>query len=393
MAPSSIQPTLPSPEVRQSLRELVLALREEAAALSAQVHPVTAEVVVALLRRVLTYYSSRIEGRDTKPLSIEAAAAGDWSPQLELRDLQEEAMAMVRTLERLPGLLAQSPGVYSPEFVVLLHRSFYEEVPDRLRTYIDASERVQPLQPGALRGHHVVVGRHVAPDPDRVPALLHALNQQYHSVTGMDRTLAAVASHHRMMWIHPFPDGNGRIARLHTQAALTEAGVRGVGLWTLSRGLGRARDAYMRSLANADSPRRGGHDGRGNLSEEALIEFCRFMLTTAIDQVSYMRSVLHFEGVHRRIAAHLDTYEGPHQKGVRASAPLLQELWTAGELTRDQAFQMVSPDTAERQKRDVLAQLVAEGLITRTSPRGPVRLGLPASALRAYFPKLYPDEG
>jgi Fic family protein len=47
--------------------------------------------------------------------------------------------------------------------------------------------------------------------------------EQVYSALGRAETiLAAAAAHHRLLWIHPFADGNGRVARLMSHASLLE---------------------------------------------------------------------------------------------------------------------------------------------------------------------------
>ncbi len=41
--------------------------------------------------------------------------------------------------------------------------------------------------------------------------------------------------------------------------------------------------------------------------------------------------------------------------------------------------------------RKVLAQLLADGLLTSDTPKGPVRMGLPLDALGVLLPNLYPE--
>ena len=61
-------------------------------------------------------------------------------------------------------------------------------------------------------------------------------------------------------------DGNGRIGRLFTDAALKAVGLDSYGTWCLSRGLARSSSQYKTLLANADAPRQGTYDGRGRLT-------------------------------------------------------------------------------------------------------------------------------
>ncbi|MEX1115291.1 MAG: Fic family protein [Akkermansiaceae bacterium] len=97
-------------------------------------------------------------------------------------------------------------------------------------------------------------------------------------IPATDRLIVVAASHHRLAWIHPFGDGNGRVARLQSQAAMVRCGLDSDGLWTLSRGLARAKPAYFQHLQAADQQRANDFDGRGNLSDAALSRFCRFFL-------------------------------------------------------------------------------------------------------------------
>src|SRR6266481_196053 len=50
----------------------------------------------------------------------------------------------------------------------------------------------------------------------------------------VQQLLSAAAGHHRLLWIHPFVDGNGRVARLMSHALLLRLGV-GSSLWSVSR--------------------------------------------------------------------------------------------------------------------------------------------------------------
>ena len=72
--------------------------------------------------------------------------------------------------------------------------------------------------------------------------------------------------------MHPFIDGNGRVARLMSHAMLLDILDTGA-VWSVARGLARNLQQYKTLLANCDMTRRNDLDGRGTLSEEALAEF------------------------------------------------------------------------------------------------------------------------
>jgi hypothetical protein len=104
--------------------------------------------------------------------------------------------------------------------------------------------------------------------------------------------IAVAAARHRLPWIHPFGDGNGRVARIVTDLMLARLGLGARGLWSMSRALARSSPRYREHLANADQGPWNAIDGPGALSARLLTEFCAFLLDVAVDQVTYMRGVL-----------------------------------------------------------------------------------------------------
>jgi hypothetical protein len=145
-------------------------------------------------------------------------------------------------------------------------------------------------------------------------------------------------------------------------------------------------------------PREGDLDGRGNLSDRTLTEFCAFFLQVCLDQAEYMDGLLALNGLTGR----LDRYVQLREKGVALgpggiTAPLRPEMATVlraaaieGEIARGEVARLIG--MSERTGRDVLRELLKEGLLTSTSERGPVRLGFPAHAAGYLFPGLYPAE-
>src|SRR5687768_2493678 len=124
-----------------------------------------------------------------------------------------------------------------------------------------------------------------------VPRFLHRFEEVYSKLGKTETILALSAAHHRLTWIHPFLHGNGRVARLISHAILLEALDSGA-VWSVARGLARNVDIYRRHLAACDLTRRNDLDGRGNLSEENLAAFTRFILVTCLDQVTFMERLV-----------------------------------------------------------------------------------------------------
>jgi Fic family protein len=159
------------------------------------------------------------------------------------------------------------------------------------------------MQPGALRERLVTIGNHIPPKAATLPLFMDRFEKAYATEhhTGHRKLIAVAASHHRLAWIHPFPDGNGRFTRLFSYALMRKIKLESMGLWTISRGLARRSDEYRQYLASADAGRKGDFDGRGNLTEEGLNRFCMFYFEVAIDQISFMRELLELEKLRERI--------------------------------------------------------------------------------------------
>ena len=236
----------------------------------------------------------------------------------------------------------------------------------------------------------MIVGRHVPPGPAHLDRFLARLEEAYtrEGLSKTSRILAVGAAHHRLLWVHPFADGNGRVTRLMSHAMLLRLGV-GNPLWSVARGLARTVNEYKRLLEEADERRTSDVDGRGTLSEKALVDFCRYFLTVCIDQVEFMAALLDTAELLQRIRLHVDeeTAAGRLPEG---SFPLLREALLAGEFDRGRAADLTG--YRERRARLTLSALVKRGLLVSDGPKTPVRLGFPIDAVERWFPRLYPHE-
>jgi Fic family protein len=153
-------------------------------------------------------------------------------------------------------------------------------------------------------------------------------------------------------------------------------------------GLARRSADYKGLLMAADEPRKGDLDGRGALSQSALIEFCQFFLETCLDQVRYMRELLQPSELQRRMELYTRDEEAAGRLPKRSFA-LLREALLSGELDRGRVPGLV--DVSERTARRVISALIDRRLLVSESHRAPLRLGFPIDVIERWFPKLYPN--
>jgi Fic family protein len=389
-----MDPTLPDQEALEGMAAETAA---KAGALGARLHPDTLTAISALLRMVNCYYSNLIEGHDTHPVDIDRAMRQDYSGDPRRRSLQLEARAHIEVQLLMEEDLVARPDrkICATEYLCWVHGEFYQRLPEELRTVRDPADgRELTVTPGAIRAYDVRVGDHIAPPHGEVAALLDRFSRSYDPAgrAAVPGLLALGAAHHRLLWIHPFGDGNGRVTRLMTDAYLRRIGVGGAGLWTASRGLARRSAAYRDALAAADAMRWNDYDGRGPLSLKALGSFCRFFLETCLDQVTYMGGLLDLEHLTDRVRRYGRAREAGiisgATSGFREEASLLLEhLVYRGSLPRGDVPKLLRLE--ERTARRVVRLLIEEGFISAPTTRAPIRLRIPAHAAAHLFPGLY----
>src|SRR5208283_2814639 len=90
--------------------------------------------------------------------------------------------------------------------------------------------------PGEFRDADVEVGRHLPPPAAEIARFLERMEDVYEPsrLLPTRRLIAVAAVHHRLLWVHPFYDGNGRVARLVAHAMLLRFGL-GSSVWSVAR--------------------------------------------------------------------------------------------------------------------------------------------------------------
>lgn len=352
-----------------------------AAALNGAASPYLRRELRLLTGIVNTYASNLIEGHDTRPHEILQAV----NRQVPAKD-QEALLRAAAISAQLQVAIDDNndliEGLLQPATLCLLHRHLFGATPELL----EVPDAKFCGIPGKTRGEgmHVVVGQHVAPLGEVVDELLEDLFDYYRAQKGLSaaKLIDAAAMHHRLLFLHPFPEGNGRTVRIFTHALMHRAGAGAGGLWSISRGLARGtsefpgepKRQYKSLLASADKERQGGTtDGRGALSLKALEEFVEWFLLVAVDQIDYMSSVYDMPGLRTRAESVWAVRLSDKPALVEQSIPILRRL-LEGDLSRKDAWALVGK--SPRTGRNVVARLLEEGLVYSESERGDLRLSL-----------------
>ncbi|MBC7415547.1 MAG: Fic family protein [Herminiimonas sp.] len=351
--------------------------------LTASASETARDTIRELVRSMNSYYSNRIEGQSTHPLDIARALSNDFSQQPDIAKLQRIAVAHIDAEKELESKLRDGAPPLNADFLVAAHRALYSRLAPADRTLDDG----HVIIPGDLRNENVEVGLHVPPISPSVPGFLRRMDEVYDVQQGWDNLLLNVAClHHRAAWVHPFRDGNGRAIRLQSHCSLWALSD---GIWSPNRGLARTREDYYARLRNADAPRRGDLDGRGNLTDAGLAEWAQYFMDVCEDQVTFMTRMLALDEMKKRIEA-LVLVRTTQDKLMRAQAILpLHHTFAAGPLTRAEFVQMTG--LGERTARTLLSYLLSSKLLVSDTALGPVKFGLPMDSLQFLLPQLYPE--
>jgi Fic family protein len=388
------EPLYPEDRALAPLIEKAADLVAESHRLGGQAATSIVEALRPRLRAMNSYYTNKIEGQQTKPADIDRALRRDFDADANLAKKQRLAVGHMEVEEHLEQAVTTQPArdLFTSQWVCEIHRLLYSRLPKTDRITEDHKQIV----PGEYRRDDVTVGRHMAPSSRDIGGFLDGWAGRYRALAGVEAlAVGSACSHQRLAWIHPFIDGNGRVARLHSHLVFHAMGL-GTGLWSPMRGLARTQESYYARLNNADLPRRNDLDGRGQFSQEELVAFASYFLDACLDQVRFMRERLGFEALKTRLRALLlHLQQTPWHVGTEKSVVKLEALEAlhyvamVGPVERSRFVAMTG--LGERTGRRVMTSLLDYGLLAPESPKGPVAFALPLSSLGYLFPNLWPE--
>lgn len=378
------------------LKDAVLELIQLDALLNANIHASLRGPMIHVQRLVNSYYSNQIEGNSVLPADLLQAqddpAGGELTP--DLLEVRHHVEAQVRlAIDPIDGT-----AICTRESIARLHRELYKGLPEKhLRLKVEAGDESVAVVPGEIRNRGVKVGHHIPPHAQEIGSYLTWFENAYrlNRLHGLTPLLAAAGAHHRLLWLHPFVDGNGRTGRLFTDQYLKVSGLGGCDLWSVSRGFGLNVESYYAALIAADSARKGDLDGRGDLSESGLLKFTKYFITMALEQVRFVSALLERRTLNRRLDRYFQTRqysELPTAKGKALPTLRIEGLHLYRSLLEFGSMQFSEIQARlgldEPTTRDLLGQMLTEGLIGIDDDRW-VSIRLSGHAITTLFPGLF----
>lgn len=394
-------PILPI-DIKGNIDQELLCLAEEVCIKSAtlmgshNIHIITS--IKDLLKKTNSYYSNKIESEGTHPVDIEKAMRKKFSSNESEKKLQLLSLAHIDVQTYIQKYLDNNDtaNIYSKQFILNLHEEFYTK--EGMNKFLDINyeNKSVTMVPGTFRTDDVYVGKHLAPKFSELEMLMKYFQTEYSKVHNQStkalKLLYALSAHHRLVWIHPFLDGNGRISRLFLDASLLDIRLDGYGLWNISRGLARSSDEYKKHLAFADMKLQSATDGRGPLSLRGLNYYLKYMLETALDQIAFMNKNLQLNLLGNKI----DKFVLLSEQGMldleplpKYSSALFKELLINGEISRGKVKDIINK--SDRTATTLIKTLTQMHYLESDTPKSSIRLKLNVQFASYLMPDLIPS--
>jgi Fic family protein len=247
---------------------------------AADIWPAAAEQLRFSAKVGTIHYSTLIEGNTLSVLEAERAARGkldaETRAQIELVNYVD-ALDLIDHRHEIDGL------EITPEFIKDLHRETSKGLGTEAGPFM-------PHHEGEWRDGEAAVVDHVSnqilhsgsPQPEVQPRMIGLCEWIAEKEKNFDYTppfVIAGVAHYVLTDVHPFADGNGRVARLLTVALLLRFGVLPGRLFNFEEYYGRDTDAYYAALRAA----------RDKLNDEFWLEY--FLEGLALEYERVARAV------------------------------------------------------------------------------------------------------
>ena len=228
--------------------------------------------------------SARIEGNNTTVAEyIETKIEGETASPREDEGIQE-----IANIEFAMGYIEEYIGSGYP-----INETFLKAIQQII---VQDLGREGDMYAGAYRPANVRIANssHCPPESNLVPVYMEELFSFLRDDASFQFDLIKVAlAHHRLVWIHPFNNGNGRTVRLFTYALLLHYKF---GVDIADRIVNPTaifcsdRDRYYQMLSEADSG-----------EEDKLLAWCEYVLSGLKVEIEKVKRLCDYDYVQRRI--------------------------------------------------------------------------------------------
>lgn len=297
--------------------------------------------------------SNSIEGFDAA--LDDAAAIADGESPMDANEETEAAYAGYRDAMTYVLQLAADPDfAYSEQLIKSLHF---------MMTNYDLKNSPGLWRPGAIWVRDDATGEIVyeGADRDSVPGLIHELVEALNADDDGPALLSAGMAHLNLVMIHPFRDGNGRMARCLQSLVIARSGVLSPVFMSIEEYLGTNTPAYYTVLREVG--------GSSWQPDRASRPWIRFILTAHLRQA---RTVLRRVRESERLWDDLERLTERHGVPTRAIGVLFDAAW--GFRIRNATYRAIVEATEGEEltegtaSRD-LKQLVGAGLLRAEGER------------------------
>lgn len=285
-----------------------------------------------------THYSTSIEGNPLSPQDVTNIILND---QVPTNKSEREVTNYFRVLTKIPDF-ARKKEKLNNEFVKKLHKELMEKLLEKgLGDFRDS---------GVFIGHTTkleVVVKHNPPfhTKKQIEAALSELFDWLDREKEFHPMVKAGIMHHQFAYIHPFFDGNGRLARILTTYYLLINGYEVSKYFILDDFYDIDRSLYSDSLHTADK-------GNETMWLEYFLEGIGYSLHAALSRINDLKSsnLEAIKGVKRVLVTPRE--EDVLEVVINKKAIKTPDIEEALEVTRQQAHQL-------------LASLVKKGLLKK----------------------------
>jgi Fic family protein len=368
IAPEAMEPLFPD-DPAGTIDALATELLEKIAALNATTNAITRDAIASFLGPVSGYYTGVLEAEEMSPADVISAYQNQLSGHPKTAEAQLKLIAEKAVLGNINSTLADAENDEIPAsagFLKSIHNMYFSSLTEAANQHQISVGTIPPTRPGEYRDIDLMFGKFWSPYFGSLPFFMSEFENAYDpgskaNKSKIRRIINIAVAHQRLSWIQPFSTDNQRLVRLYAEACIRYENLNPNGLWSLARGLARNKTTYFEKLENAGLKRLNAMDGRGNLSNKYLVEFCIFYLNTALGQVKFMLRTLETENMLKRINNFVDLMVS--RGNMRSEAKyLLTDVFLKGKISKPDAMRITG--TSDKTLKLITDDLIEKQLLT-----------------------------